>query len=259
MVSDGGKKYILSDVEDFAKKNSFSDTFKIAKTWEEIGFHVSALSYNGFRVITLSRWGSGVFQLFFIGDTFLKTRHSLGAIHDVGITQWTKDYIDNPYGIQRNLFNIKNGYQEGDKRHYKEFLKNKNKENINENMKKQTIKLNESQLRNIIKESIKKVLKENTGSLDDLILYARNDRKIYDALYLVKSALLKKVKSGVTSDRNQLADSSTLRKIQQFAIKNYSKEITPIFLSAEEKRKLREDFADSILEWIDYDMNNHEE
>lgn len=126
-------------------------------------------------------------------------------------------------------------------------------------MKKQTIKLNESQLRNIIKESIKKVLKENVGSLDDIILYARNDRKIYDALYLVKSALLKKVKSGVTPDRNQLADSSTLRKIQQFAIKNYSKEITPIFLSAEEKRKLREDFADSILEWIDYDMNNREE
>ena len=95
-------------------------------------------------------------------------------------------------------------------------------------MKKQTIKLNESQLRNIIKESIKKVLKENTGSLDDLILYARNDRKIDDALYLVKSALLKKVKSGVTPDRNQLADSSTLRKIQQFAIKNYSKEIIAI-------------------------------
>lgn len=166
MASDNGKKYILSDVEDFAKKNSFNDTFKIAKTWEEIGFHVSALSYNGFRVITLSRWGSGVFQLFFNGDTFLKTRYSLGIIHYAGITQWTKDYIDNPYGIQRIWFNIKNGYQEGDKHHYKEFLKNKNKVHIDENMKKQTIKLKESQLRNFIKESMKKVLKEGESIVE---------------------------------------------------------------------------------------------
>jgi hypothetical protein len=40
---------------------------------------------------------------------------------------------------------------------------NKQTTNINKNMKKQTIKLNESQLRNIIKESIKNTLNEGIG------------------------------------------------------------------------------------------------
>ena len=119
--------------------------------------------------------------------------------------------------------------------------------------------MKQEELVKLIKEGIEKVLNENIGNLDDLILYAENNSDIYNTLYWVEQALLKKVKRGIVPDREHLIDCSTLRKIQQYAVKQYSKEVTPIYLTSEEKRQLREKFADDILEWIDWQTDNDKE
>lgn len=140
----------ILDIENFAKQHTFNETFQFVKELEKIGYHVSALSYNGFRVIVFSRWGSGVNQLYFNKDRYFHFRGSLGVIHYQGITQYVKQFIDNTYGLQRIWFNVKNGFPKNEKYHYKEYLKNMNNQN--------TVKITEKELREAIKESIKKIL-----------------------------------------------------------------------------------------------------
>lgn len=64
---------------------------------------------------------------------------------------------------------------------------NKQTTNINKNMKKQTIKLNESQLRGLIKESIENVLNENKWDGNEDVFY--EDDELFDRLEEIRVAL----------------------------------------------------------------------
>ena len=126
-------------------------------------------------------------------------------------------------------------------------------------MKKQTIKLNESQLRNIIKESIKKVLRENfqkpenwkdtpfkgtyqdeDGSiympdddyevidedyteyghdLNDIMLSIENDRGMYDKIMMLVKSLARKEARGVILDFNTLVKSSVINQLTNDSLK----------------------------------------
>ena len=141
----------LYDYEKYAKTHTFNEMFHLLKEIENKNskyVHVSAFVYNGIKCIVYTCSGNGVAEFFFKGDTFITLRSiSKYFNYFVGgdyLTHNAKKYIDNE-NFKRLVFNIEHGYQKNDKLHYKKF-------------KKENITLNESKLRQIIKESIEKYL-----------------------------------------------------------------------------------------------------
>lgn len=90
---------------------------------------------------------------------------------------------------------------------------------------KQTIKLRESELKRIITESVKMVLREGMygypDDCDQIILAYENDRECMRYFEDIARMLDKKYKRGVQLDVDLLVNSSVLKKFQQFVFKKF--------------------------------------
>ena len=90
---------------------------------------------------------------------------------------------------------------------------------------KQTIKLRESELKRIITESVKMVLREGMygypDDCDQIILAYENDRECMRYFEDIARMLDKKYKRGVQLDIDLLVNSSVLKKFQQFVFKKF--------------------------------------
>ena len=90
---------------------------------------------------------------------------------------------------------------------------------------KQTIKLRESELKRIITESVKMVLREGMygypDDCDQIILAYENDRECMRYFEDIARMLDKKYKRGVQLDIDLLVNSSVLKKFQQFVFKQF--------------------------------------
>lgn len=117
---------------------------------------------------------------------------------------------------------------------------------------KRTIRLTESELKTMISESIKRVLKEGIydypDGIDHLILLAENDRECYDIFWNIVKMLKKKVEKGVELSVDILSNSSIMKKYQQFVFRKYKSE-QPM-LSSETPRLFREYMAQRMIERI---------
>lgn len=118
------------------------------------------------------------------------------------------------------------------------------------------MKVTETQLRKIIRESIENMFntqKEGRmGNVEDLILYADNDRAVYDRISMVANALKKKADKGMEISMSKLVNSSVMRKITQFAIGNYNKEFDEIYtFTPSEKLSLRTHLSEHIMDMLD--------
>ena len=128
-------------------------------------------------------------------------------------------------------------------------------------MAKQVIKLTESELKHIIKESVERILEESKyagmdDSWSDVAVFGENERDIYDMLWRVKEALQKKIARGEEVSKDRLANSSILFRAAQISLKRfneYNKEadMPPFVMDNEAKRGLREYYAQKILDWIE--------
>lgn len=95
----------------------------------------------------------------------------------------------------------------------------------NENTVKKIIRLTESDLHRIVKESVKKVINEGVygypDGIDGIILMVENDEEFYKIWNAIGNALTKKAAKGVELDVDKLANSSTFKKFQQMAFRKY--------------------------------------
>ena len=124
----------------------------------------------------------------------------------------------------------------------------------------------EKNLRKAIMESISEVVglnewTEEGNKVEDILLIASNDYEIYKELDWLYKAIMKKVRRGVEFDYDKLVDCSVMKRIQQDAIRNFNKiqkenDLPLAFPSNEDKREIRKDFADKIVEWMEYEKNN---
>lgn len=124
----------------------------------------------------------------------------------------------------------------------------------------------EKNLRKAIMESISEVVginewTEEGNKVEDILLIASNDYEIYKELDWLYKAIMKKVRRGVEFDYDKLVDCSVMRRIQQDAIRNFNKiqkenDLPLAFPSNEDKREIRKEFADKIVEWMEYEKNN---
>ena len=124
----------------------------------------------------------------------------------------------------------------------------------------------EKNLRKAIMESISEVVglnewTEEGNKFEDILLIASNDHEIYKELDWLYKAIMKKVRRGVEFDYDKLVDCSVMRRIQQDAIRNINKiqkeyDLPLAFPSNEDKREIRKEFADKIVEWMEYEKNN---
>ncbi len=117
---------------------------------------------------------------------------------------------------------------------------------------KRTIRLTENELKTMISESVKKVLKEGIydypDGIDHLILLAENDRECYDIFWNIVKMLKKKVEKGVELSVDILSNSSIMKKYQQFVFRKYKSE-QPMF-SGETPRLFREYMAQRMIDRI---------
>lgn len=90
---------------------------------------------------------------------------------------------------------------------------------------KQTIKLRESELKRIITESVKMILREGLygypDDCDQIILAYENDRECMRYFEDIARMLDKKYKRGIQLDIDLLVNSSVLKKFQQFVFKKF--------------------------------------
>lgn len=91
-----------------------------------------------------------------------------------------------------------------------------------------SISLTENQLYGIIKESVNQVLSEGIydypDGIDHLIFLAENDRECYDLFWQIVNALKKKFDKGVELSVDALANSSIMKKYQQFCFRKFKRE-----------------------------------
>lgn len=117
---------------------------------------------------------------------------------------------------------------------------------------KQTIRLTESELRNMITESVKRALNEGIydypDGIDHLIFLAENDRECYDIFWSIVQMLKKKYDKGVDLQLDLLKDSSIMKKYQQFVFRKFRNE-QPM-LSKDTPRLFREYIANQMIERI---------
>lgn len=89
-------------------------------------------------------------------------------------------------------------------------------------------RINEKRLNNIIAESIKSVLNEGAygypDTVDSILVCSENDRECYDIYAEIVRMLVKKHKNGVKLSREQLANSSVMKKYQQFCFRKFKSE-----------------------------------
>lgn len=118
---------------------------------------------------------------------------------------------------------------------------------------RKTIRLRESELRTIISESIKRVLKEGIydypDGIDHLILLAENDLECLRIFEDIIRMLKKKVEKGIELSVDILANSSIMKKYQQFVFRKYKNE-QPMF-SRESPRLFRNYMAKKMIDKID--------
>lgn len=90
---------------------------------------------------------------------------------------------------------------------------------------KQTIKLRESELKRIITESVKMILREGLygypDDCDQMILAFENDRECMRYFEDIARMLDKKYKRDIQLDIDLLVNSSVLKKFQQFVFKKF--------------------------------------
>lgn len=93
---------------------------------------------------------------------------------------------------------------------------------------KQTIKLRESELKRIITESVKMILREGLygypDDCDQIILAYENDRECMRYFEDIARMLDKKYKRGIQLDIDLLVNSSVLKKFQQFVFKKFKQQ-----------------------------------
>ena len=115
-----------------------------------------------------------------------------------------------------------------------------------------TIRLTESSLKRIISETVKRVLNEGIydypDGIDHLILLAENDRECYDIFWNIVQMLKKKYNKGVDLSLEVLANSSIMKKYQQFVFRKFRNE-QPM-LSKDTPRLFREYMAQRMIERI---------
>lgn len=118
---------------------------------------------------------------------------------------------------------------------------------------KRTIRLTESELKTMISESIKRVLKEGIydypDGIDHLILLAENDLECLRIFEDIIRMLKKKVEKGIELSVDILANSSIMKKYQQFVFRKYKNE-QPMF-SRESPRLFRNYMAKKMIDKID--------
>lgn len=117
---------------------------------------------------------------------------------------------------------------------------------------KRTIRLTENELKTMISESVKKVLKEGIydypDGIDHLILLAENDRECYDIFWNIVQMLKKKYDKGVELSVDLLTNSSIMKKYQQFVFRKYKSE-QPM-LSKETPYLFRKYMAERMIDRI---------
>ena len=90
------------------------------------------------------------------------------------------------------------------------------------------IRLTENQLMHIINESVRKMLNEGIygypDGIDDIILLSENDRECYDIWWQLFNSLMKKARKGVELSVERLAESSWMKKYQQYCFRKFKKE-----------------------------------
>ena len=90
---------------------------------------------------------------------------------------------------------------------------------------KQTIKLRESELKRIITESVKMILSEGIygypDDCDQMILAFENDNECMKYFEDIARMLDKKYKRGIQLNIDLLANSSVLKKFQQFVFRKF--------------------------------------
>ena len=136
---------------------------------------------------------------------------------NTGIKIWDKD-------------DTKKGWREDSwvKQNADTVLKNRKDKKQNENREmKQTIRLKENQLKQIIAESVRKVLNEGMygypDDCDQIILAYENDRECMSIYEDIMRMLLKKHKRGVELSFDALVNSSVMKKFQQFVFRKFKK------------------------------------
>jgi hypothetical protein len=114
------------------------------------------------------------------------------------------------------------------------------------------IRLRESELRQMICESVKRVLNEGIydypDGIDHLILMAENDRECYDIFWNIVQMLKKKYDKGVDLSVDLLTNSSVMKKYQQFVFRKYKGEQPT--LSKETPYLFRKYMAERIIDRI---------
>lgn len=119
---------------------------------------------------------------------------------------------------------------------------------------RQRIRLSESQLRNVIAESVKSILNEGIydypDGIDHLIFLSENDSECYDILMDIVRMVKKKYDRGVEISSEVLADSSVMKKYQQFAFRKFRHEQPDI--SRLSPRMFREYVSENIVERIKF-------
>ena len=87
------------------------------------------------------------------------------------------------------------------------------------------MKLNENAIQQIIAKSVKKCINEGVfdypDGIDAIILCAENDRECHDIYETIVKMLLKHKKRGEELDVEHLANSSVMKKYQQFCFRKY--------------------------------------
>lgn len=117
---------------------------------------------------------------------------------------------------------------------------------------RQTIRLKESQLKNIIAESVKRILNEGIydypDGIDYLILDSENDFDCMQILDNIARMLCKKYDKGVELSTDILANSSALKKYQQFVFRKFKYDQADMPRIA--PRMFREYVADKLIEKV---------
>lgn len=134
-------------------------------------------------------------------------------------------------------------------------------------MKKQTLKINETQFCKIIKESIKNVLSakarlinedytEYGHDLNDIMLSIENDRDIYDRIMLLVKSLTRKKMRGVTIDFDTLLNSQVISRLVNDSLNIINSDRvkrgdTPYQITPDEKQKLKNFLAKNVFDRVE--------
>jgi len=117
---------------------------------------------------------------------------------------------------------------------------------------RRTIRLTEQELKNIVSECVKRTINEGIydypDGIDHLIFLSENDRECYDIYWSIIQMFLKKVKKGVDLSVDILANSSIMKKYQQFVFRKFKNEQPNFDRNA--PRAFREYIAERMIERI---------